>query len=103
MKRILVFLAALLVMAIVSAGCCTVNPASHTDAFHEGLNLNLKTATTLRDHLVPFLEGAPLPLSEKAKEKDGPAAWEKRHLIALLKQHVPHAESLARKGGAKKE
>jgi hypothetical protein len=102
MKRTFVLLAALAVLAALG-GCCTVNPASHADAFVKGLELNAKTSGTLATHLVPFLEGEPLPLSEAAKKKDDPEAWEKKHLIALLKQHKSHSMTLAKKGGGFEE
>ena len=102
MKRFSVLLAALAVIAALG-GCCLINPASHSDAFIRGLELNSKTAGTLETHLVPLLEGQPLPLSETAKKKDDPEDWERRHLVSLLKQHVSHSKRLAKKGGAFKE
>lgn len=102
MKRTFVLLAALAVLAAFG-GCCLVNPASHADSYVRGLELNAKTANTLATHLVPFLEGEALPLSEAAKKKDDPTEWEKRHLISLLKQHKSHSMTLAKKGGGFEE
>lgn len=98
MKRLTVLLAALAALAALG-GCCLVNPASHSDAFIRGLELNAKTAATLETHLVPLLEGDSLPLSETAKKKENPEEWERNHLKALLKQHVSHSKTLAKKGG----
>lgn len=99
MKRFELIILAVVLLGFLGAGCCLVNPASHSDEFITGLELNSKTSNTLKDALVPLIETGELPLSDEAKKKDDPLAWEKKHLIALLNQHSSHARTLAEKGG----
>lgn len=99
MKRLELVILVVVALAFLGAGCCLVNPASHSEEFITGLELNSKTSDTLKDALVPFIETGELPLSEEAKKKDDPLAWEKKHLVALLAQHASHARTLAEKGG----
>lgn len=99
MKRLELVIMVVVLLGLLGSGCCLVNPASHSEEFVTGLELNSKTSNTLKDSLVPFIETGELPLSEEAKKKEDPVAWEKKHLIALLTQHASHARTLAEKGG----